>query len=79
MSGHRIELRVEKGVKAFGGVHDTLRIVNKKITINKPVLDKKHPKYQEVLDKINKGEASLNVVSQYYEISDEFRKAIKTV
>ena len=75
--GIRIELRVEKDVKAFGSVHDTLRIVNKSIVVNKPVLDSNHSKYIEIRDKIMSGAADINIVANYYIISDELKKAIK--
>lgn len=76
-AGHKIELRVEKDIKAFGGVHDGLRIVNKKIKVELPLLDSKHPKYDEILGRIVDGSAKLDVVSKYYKISDEFKDAIK--
>lgn len=72
-SGHRIELRVEKDVKAFGGIHDTLRIVNKKIQIEKPVLKPGHPKYIEVMEKLADGTADIEVVAEYYTISKEMK------
>ena len=74
---HRIELRVEKGVKAFGDIHDTLRIVNKKIQIDKPLLDSKHARYKEVLEKLKNKETTLEVVSEYYVISKELTDALQ--
>lgn len=76
-ANHKIELRVEKNVKAFGAVHDTLRIVNKKIAIKKPVLDSKHAKYEEVKGRLIDGSANFDVVSKFYEISDELKKAVE--
>ena len=71
--GIKIELRVEKNVKAFGAIHDTLRIVNKKIKVELPVLDSKHPKFEEIVARIVDGSAKIEVVSQYYKVSDEFK------
>lgn len=75
-SGYKVELRVEKDVKAFGGIHDTLRIVNKKIANVKPLLDSKHARYKEVVDKVKNKETTIEVISEYYTLSDEFKKAV---
>jgi len=64
----RIELRVEKDIKAFGNVHDGLRIVNKKLTTSKIVITKDHPKYEEIKGKLESG-TSRSVVEKYYDLS----------
>ena len=40
------------------------------------VLDSKHPKYKEILARMIDGSAKIEVVSQYYNISDEFSQAV---
>lgn len=67
-AGYRIELRVEKGIKAFGSIHDTLRIVNKKIVATKIVLTEDHPKYEEIKLKLASG-TKRSVVEKYYDLS----------
>lgn len=77
--GLRIELRVERDLKAFGEVHDALRIVNKKIVVQKPVLNKDNPKFAEIVGKVRSGSTTSEIVSKYYELSEEFKEAIASV
>lgn len=72
----KIEIYVERGIKAFGEVHDGLRIRNKKFVQEKGKLDSKHPRYQEIVDKVKSGKSELSAVEAFFELTDEFKKAI---
>ena len=67
-----ITLTVKTGIKAFGGIHDALRIreITRKSLKNLPVLNNKSKKWDELVLKVFEG-AERAVIEKYYSVSEE--------
>lgn len=68
--GKKIEIEVQK-VKAFGEVHDALRVVRKSLE-----LTPKHPKWKGAKDAIGKGTVSIDQIKKQFTLSPENEKAL---
>ena len=65
-----IEISVEK-VKAFGEIHDALRVV--KVNLE---LDPKHPKWNGAKEAIKAGTVTIEAIKKQYSISPENEKLL---
>lgn len=63
----KVELYVEKDIKAFGTVSDGLRIRNKKIVLKKDKLTPKHKNYASVMLKLKNKEVTLETIQKHYD------------
>lgn len=69
-SGKKIEVTVEK-VKAFGEVHDALRVIKTSLE-----LDPKHPKWNGAKEAIKAGTVSIDQIKKQFTISPENEKLL---
>jgi hypothetical protein len=69
-SGKKIEITVEK-VKAFGEIHDALRVVKTSLE-----LDPKHPKWNGAKEAIKSGSVTIDAIKKQYTISPENEKIL---
>lgn len=68
--GRKIEITVEK-VKAFGEVHDTLRVVKASLE-----LTPKHPKWNGAKQAIKDGKVTIDAIKKHYTLSPENEKIL---
>jgi hypothetical protein len=64
-SGAKIRL-VTKKVKAFGAMHDALRIANELPSL--PILDEKHPKFEQAKAALKAGSITLEQLKKNYDV-----------
>lgn len=67
----RVTLYVLEGIRAFGGVHDGLRIrtVTTETKTNElPILNEKSDKWQGAVDGLKAGTVDLQTIMQYYKV-----------
>lgn len=68
--GKKIELTVEK-VKAFGEIHDALRVIKTSLELNP-----KHPKWNGAKTAIKDGKVTIEAIKKQYTISPENEKLL---
>lgn len=68
--GKKIEITVEK-VKAFGEIHDALRVVKGSLELNP-----KHPKWNGAKKAIAEGKVTIEAIKKQYTISPENEKLL---
>lgn len=68
--GQKIELTVEK-VKAFGEIHDALRVVKTSLE-----LTPKHPKWNGAKEALKNGKVTLDAIKKQYTITPENEKLL---
>jgi len=68
--GSKVEVTVQK-VKAFGEVHDALRIVKKSLELNP-----KHPKWKGAKDALASGQVTIDQIKKQYTLTPENEKLI---
>lgn len=68
--GKKIELTVEK-VKAFGDIHDALRVVKANLDLNP-----NHPKWQGAKKALKEGNVTLEAIKKQFTISTENEKLL---
>lgn len=69
-TGQKIELTVEK-VKAFGEIHDALRVVKSSFDLNP-----KHPKWNGAKKAIKEGSVTIEQIKKQYTISPQNEKLL---
>jgi hypothetical protein len=67
--GEKIILHVEK-VKAYGGVHDAVRVKKSRVQLTKPTLNESHPKWSEAIKAVQGGKDAATFRT-HFEVSDE--------
>lgn len=75
-NGVRITLFVQQGVKAFGELHDALRIRPVTTEIKKPILTPKSDKWELAKSKVKDG-MTYDKISKHYEITEANFKLLK--
>jgi len=75
-----IQVYVQENVRAFGEVVDALRIRDVQPRMEKPVLNKKNPKWNDAVKSYKEAEdkaAKLDAIRKHYELSDADYEALK--
>jgi hypothetical protein len=72
-----VRVRVEK-VKAFGEIHDALRVVNKKVA-QKPELTPEHEKWNGAVEALKNGKCNIDLIKKNFRLSDENSKKLEEV
>lgn len=70
-SNTRITIFVQTGVRAFGGVHDALRIRPVTAAAVKPTMNPEHSKWEETKGKVLGGKVTVETIRKHYIITDE--------
>lgn len=75
--GKKIQIFIDK-VKAFGEVHDALRIRPFEPKIEKPILNEIHKAWQSVCDAIKNG-YTIEQIEAKYKLSEEIKTKLKNI
>jgi len=77
--GLNIELYRLKGLRAFGGVVDAVRVTPTAPTIVLPELTKTHARYKGVIDSIKGNTATIDMIKKHFTISTELENELKQI
>lgn len=75
--GKKIKLYRIKNLKAFGETLDAIRVKNEPVTIELPIMDKNHKKFESAITAIINGTATITEIEKKYIISEEFINEIQ--
>lgn len=76
-SGLKIQIYVQQNVKAFGELHDALRIRPTVPVTKKPSITKDSKNYADLVKKIKEG-LTVDKIRKHYEITDDLFNTMKT-